>query len=69
MIHSWEGEPCQSKLLRSIPDSSSTQEISIETVGDAVAVGRVTTNNGSAIEPGAMVKLQMLNEPRSEKKP
>lgn len=58
MIHTWDGEPCQSKLLRSIPDVSTTKELIIESVGDAVSVGRFQTNQASEIQPGAMVRLK-----------
>jgi len=64
MIHTWEGEPCESKLLRSVPDQNAINEIIIESVGDAVSIGRVQTKNRDVIvAPGAMVKLVLLNEP------
>lgn len=64
MIHTWEGEPCQSKLLRSVPDTNLANEIVVESVGDAVSIGRVQTRDrGIRVEPGAMVKLLLLNQP------
>jgi hypothetical protein len=67
MIHTWEGEPCASNLIRSIPDPASRAEIVIESVGDAVSVGRVLTNNGAGLTAGGMVKVTLLNEPKPEK--
>lgn len=64
MIHTWEGEPCESKLLRSVPDMNLSNEIVVESVGDAVSIGRVQTRDrGINVDPGAMVKLMMLNQP------
>jgi len=64
MMHSWEGEPCESKLLRSVPDTNTMNEIVIESVGDAVSIGRIqTSESGIKVEPGAMVKLNWMNEP------
>lgn len=64
MIHTWEGEPCASNLVRSVPNINAINEIIIESVGDTVSVGRVLTKDRSvAVEPGAMVKLVYLNDP------
>lgn len=64
MIHTWEGQPCESKLLRSVPDMNLVNEIVVESVGDAVSIGRVQTKgSGINVEPGAMVKLMLLNQP------
>ncbi len=69
MIHTWEGDPCDSNLLRSVPDPTAKNEVIIESVGDTVSIGRVqNTDSGVLVEPGAMVKVELLNEPAPKKK-
>jgi hypothetical protein len=64
MVHTWEGEPCQSRLLRSVPDSNASNEVIIESVGDAVSIARIQTkDSGIIVNPGAMAKVVLLNEP------
>lgn len=69
MFHTWEGNPCESNLIRSVPDPSAVNEIVIESVGDTVSIGRVQSKDVRVLaDPGAMVKVQMLNEPEPESK-
>lgn len=70
MIHTWEGNPCESNLIRSIADLETKNTIVIESVGDTVSIGRVqksnSDNSGIVVEPGAMVKVEKLNEPKKK---
>lgn len=67
MIYSWEGEPCNSNLRRSIPDKGSQRLLTIDTVGDAVAVGHIIKGDVD-IQPGAQVQLNHLAlDPKANK--
>jgi hypothetical protein len=60
MIYTWDDKPCTSKLLRSVPEINNQNEIVIESVGDAVAIGRVQGSHNVAVEPGALVRTKLL---------
>lgn len=69
MHYKWEGAACYTRLKYSIPSRPTPiASIKVVSVGDNVAVGKVTYLIEETIKPGAQVKLSKLNQPEPAKK-
>ena len=68
MRYKWKGAECASELDYSIPLTDPIAEVTVERVGDAIAVAKVTKYRiEQRIRPGAQMKIMALNNPAAKK--